>query len=103
MTDIDRNARNFQRAEAIIRRIEGATIGYIGNVYHAPYHDDRDWRIFLAHPDRVGERYDSLGGFPTERRGELLWIAQALEMGFMLGKHGPQGASALRFERSRDL
>lgn len=48
----------------------GVTIGYIGNMEQ--WGDDRSWRIFLPHPNRVGTYRDSRGGHKTEDNGRLL-------------------------------
>jgi len=84
------NDRMYDEAEALIRPIEGVSIGYIGNV--STLHkagvpmDDRAWYIFLPHPGRVGQREDSLGGYPTEERGKLVRFARTLSIGWRLGQ-----------------
>jgi hypothetical protein len=41
----------------------GISYGYIGNVWHSPYQDDRVWYFFAPHPGRVGTYADRRGGF----------------------------------------
>lgn len=95
-----RQVRLWARVEEIARRLDGVTVGYIGNVY-SDGTDDRGWSVFLEHPGRVGESFDRIGSFATSERGRLLPIIEAIEAGFAIARHGIAKASADRAERNR--
>jgi len=79
-----RTERMYARAEEIVKRLPGVSIGYIGNL--TSQNDDRSWMIFLPHPGRVGTTADSLGCFSTADRYRLLGLAMTLETGYRLGQ-----------------
>lgn len=73
---------------------EGWTYGYIGNVWAdgRPEPDDRSWRIFAPHPERVGTRNDCVGDFATKDRFELLPLARGIAFAFAFARANPNEA-----------
>lgn len=84
----DRLATILRRAERISELLTERTgveftFGYIGNVNsyqpgtHA-YRDDRLWYFFAAHPGRIGDHRDHIGGYHTADLEELLTEARGV-------------------------
>lgn len=73
-----------ERIREMIKDIDGVSYGYIGNVW-SDGTDDRDWRIFLPHKG-IGTPADCIGGFQTDKRGQLAGYARALKTGYDLGR-----------------
>src|SRR3546814_1121846 len=48
----------------------GLSFGYIGNIWHGPYQDDRSFRVFTMLRDRFGYSVN-FGGHSSARLGEL--------------------------------
>src|SRR3546814_7162017 len=54
----------------------GLSFGYIGNIWHGPYQDDRSFRVFTMLRDRFGYSVN-FGGHSSARLGELAFLIRA--------------------------
>lgn len=54
----------------------GLSFGYIGNIWHGPYQDDRSFRVFTKLRDRFGYSVN-FGGHSSARLGELAFLIRA--------------------------
>src|SRR3546814_6522691 len=54
----------------------GLSFGYIGNIWHGPYQDDRSFRVFKMLRDRFGYSVN-FGGPSSARLGELAFLIRA--------------------------
>lgn len=74
-----------EKCERLVTRLSATSgiafkFGYIGNCDGRGY-DDRGWYAFAAHPGRVGNADDRIGGYRTSELAELIPVLQgALEM-----------------------
>src|SRR3546814_11144090 len=54
----------------------GLSFGYIGNIWHGPYQDDRSFRVFTMLRDRFGYSVN-FGGPSSARLVELAFLIRA--------------------------
>lgn len=70
----------YEEATAVVKETAAQldttlTVGYIGNVWHAPYRDDRDWMVWF-NDLRRGEPLARYSNVPCLHLGPTEWIEE---------------------------